>query len=95
MNMTKTEIAAGCYTVLVACLRGKETGLNGVPNGHLYSQLMGAMDFEHYTSLIELMKSSGLITETGHLLQSTPKGETMFAQLHAIYSEVAVKKEGA
>ena len=40
----------------------------GIPNGHLYAQVMGKMSFDQYQDMIETMKRMGLIKEENHLL---------------------------
>lgn len=42
--------------------------LKGVPSSHLYARLMGYMDLATYTKVIETLKRSGLVKESGHLL---------------------------
>lgn len=37
--------------------------LRSVPSGHLYAQLMGRMDFETYTKIIDRLKGAGLVAE--------------------------------
>lgn len=45
--------------------------LGEVPSGHLYSQIMGAMDLREYESIIALLKRTGLVAESGNLLTWT------------------------
>ncbi len=85
--MTKTQIAAGIYTVLTACKRGQGTANKGVPNGHCYAQLMEHFDLEQWTKLIAAMKEGGMINETNHLLQITPPGEAILEKLEEVYAE--------
>ena len=44
----------------------RESG--GIPNGHLYAQVMGKMSFDQYQDMIETMKKMSLIKEENHLL---------------------------
>ncbi len=40
-----------------------------IPSGHLYAQLMGHMDLERYTSIINILKNVELVKEDGfHML---------------------------
>lgn len=43
--------------------------LKEVPNGHLYAQLMGVLDFPAYERIIGLLKRRGLVSESGNLLK--------------------------
>lgn len=38
--------------------------LGSIPSGHLYAQVCSHMDLQTYTSFIERIKGSGLVTET-------------------------------
>lgn len=98
---TKSDVAAALWVVLGAIIESKSNtlllgipnGHLGIPNGHLYAQLMNEFDIEQWTKLVALMKDSGLVTETNHLLQSTPKGEALWKQLDQIYAEAKQKQE--
>lgn len=87
--MSKDKIAAALFAVLTACIRAKAAPLNGVPNGHLYAELMGHFELEEWNKLISLFTSSGLITKTNHLLKITANGEKVHAELEKIFAEGA------
>ena len=42
--------------------------LGSVPSGHLYAQLMGHLNLDQYNQIIGVLKSSGLVSESNHLL---------------------------
>jgi hypothetical protein len=42
--------------------------LGSVPSGHLYARLMGYMDIEAYTEVIQALKRAGVVSERDHLL---------------------------
>ena len=42
--------------------------LGEVPSGHLYAHLMSKLSLEQYEQVIGVLKQSGLITESNHLL---------------------------
>jgi hypothetical protein len=46
----------------------KESGDNGIPSGHLYSALTGHMDLETYQRIIDILKRTGKVSESGYLL---------------------------
>lgn len=93
---SKTAIAAIFYTILTALKIAKENKplYGGIPNGHLYAQLMNQFSLDQWISIVEAMKQSGLITESNHLLKITDRGEDMHKELDAIYTEAKLKLEG-
>ena len=44
----------------------------GIPNGHLYAQVMGKMSFDQYQNMIETMKKMSLIKEENNFLTYIP-----------------------
>ena len=64
--VTETQKKAVVETVLAVAEAIKSLG--SVPSGHLYARLMGHMNLESYTKVIELLKNAGLVKESGHLL---------------------------
>ena len=46
-----------------------EAGDRGIPSGHLYAVVMGAVNIEEYTAAIGLLKKADLVSEKGHLLR--------------------------
>jgi hypothetical protein len=96
---TKSEIAAMLYTVLTALSEAKITGgINGgIPNGHLYAQLMGHIDIGAWNLLIESMasgnrKSGPLITQENYLLKITERGEFVLRELDTVYNSVKTQE---
>ncbi len=49
----------------------KETGVNGIPSGHLYAMLMGYISVETYQIIINYLVQAKKITNVSHLLKST------------------------
>ena len=41
----------------------------GTPSGHLYASLMNVVSFDKYCSMINVLKSAGIIVEKGNLLK--------------------------
>lgn len=44
----------------------------GIPSGHLYARLMGHMTLDQYNTLIGLLKTYGMVTESGYFLTAIP-----------------------
>lgn len=65
-TVTKEEVKAALSAVMVIGNAIKELG--SVPNGHLYANLMGSMSLESYSKVIDLLKRTGLVSESNHLL---------------------------
>ena len=42
--------------------------LGSVPSGHLYAQLMGHLTLDQYNQIIGVLKNTGLVSESNHLL---------------------------
>ena len=42
---------------------------NGLPSGHLYAVLQGAMNLDIYNAIISALVTTGKITNRGHLLK--------------------------
>ena len=67
MNATKEQVKGAMAFVMAVADAIKELGT--VPNGHLYANLMGHMSLENYQKVIDLLKRSGVVTESAsHLL---------------------------
>lgn len=93
--MTKQKIYALLFIILAALDEEKETPpLRGVPNGHLYTALMTEVDIDQWNLIIKFAKDSGLLTESGHLLRITPKGEELEQKLTAIYAGAKLGPDG-
>lgn len=65
------EAALGTIQAIAETIRD----LGEVPSGVLYARLMGTLPLHDYNRVIDILKRSGLVTETpGHLLRwSGPK----------------------
>ena len=40
-----------------------------IPSGHLYSIVMGTLSLESYNAVINCLKNTGLVSESGHVLK--------------------------
>ena len=69
MKMTKEQAHAAVEIVRALADTIRELGT--VPSGVLYSNVLGTLSLEQYQSVIRLLKNSGLVSETGHLLRWT------------------------
>ena len=54
--------------VMVSCIAEAIREAGPIPSGVLYSALMGHMDLATYSRMIVLLKDSGLLHESNHLL---------------------------
>jgi hypothetical protein len=63
MENTKSVNTKAALLVLTAVAETIRE-LGSVPSGHLYATLMGRMDFEAYTKMLDTLKGAGLITES-------------------------------
>ena len=61
MTSTKQDTKAALQIVMAVAEAIRE--LKRVPNGHLYAQLMGKMSLESYSSIITILKNTGLVEE--------------------------------
>jgi hypothetical protein len=43
--------------------------LREVPSGHLYAQVMNRLSLQEYQVIIDVLKESGFITESNHVLK--------------------------
>jgi hypothetical protein len=43
--------------------------LGEIPSGHLYAQVMNIIPLSEYNEVIAILKESGKVTETNHLLK--------------------------
>jgi len=69
--LTEKQYQAQVNAVIQAvfAVRDAIKELGEVPSGHLYAQLMGDMSLDTYNQIISLLKKSGKVTESGHLLK--------------------------
>ena len=49
----------------------KESGKQGIPEGHLYAMVMDIMSLETFNSIINLLVEAGKVIRVGHLLTAT------------------------
>jgi hypothetical protein len=64
---TKDDVKAALAVVAAVTETIRELG--EVPSGHLYARLMGRMSLETYNQIIQTIKNTGLVSETGHVLK--------------------------
>jgi hypothetical protein len=67
-TQTPTKEAQAVIQVIFA-VRDAIKELKEVPSGHLYASLMSKMSLESYMQIIDLLKKSGKVTESGNLLK--------------------------
>lgn len=67
MQTTKEQVKASVDMALAVADAIRELG--EVPSGHLYARLMGHMDIDAYSQMIELLKDAKVITVTNHLIK--------------------------
>lgn len=67
ISMTPQQKNAALQIITVVSEAIRE--LKEVPSGVLYSQLMGHMSLDQYNQIIGLIKRTGLVTESNHLLK--------------------------
>lgn len=53
---------------IVAAIGKAIADLGSVPSGHLYANVMGHMDMETYTKVINMLKKANLVKESNNLL---------------------------
>lgn len=69
MTTLTAEQALALFDVLKAVTEAiKGTGKQGLPNGHLYAQVMGSVSLDAYNSIIAMIKKAGLIKEEFNVL---------------------------
>lgn len=66
---TAREVRAGQLLTLAVAEAIREAG--EIPSGTLYAMLLGRIDIHGYTKMLAILKSSGLVAETNHLLRWT------------------------
>lgn len=67
---TMTQQQAAAWLVIAAIRDAiREAGPNGVPSGHLYAALSGRLSLDVYTEIIHVLKSTRVVTESGHVLR--------------------------
>ena len=70
-SMTKAEALRGVVEVYLETIREatKKSELKGIPDGVLYSVVMGQdIELETHLTIVEVLKEAGLVEEKNHLL---------------------------
>ena len=67
MTVTKEQLSAGIETIRVIADTIRDLGT--VPSGELYAHVMEHLTIQQYTKVIDILKRTGLVTESGHLLR--------------------------
>lgn len=62
---------AGAAVEIIMAVAEAIRSLKSVPSGHLYARLMGSLTLDDYQSIIGVLKRTGLVSESGHLLTWT------------------------
>lgn len=78
MHVTSTLRPMTASAALVIAIGETIRDLGSVPSGHLYARVMDKMSLTVYNSCIEILKTAGVVEESGHLLTwiGPAKGET-------------------
>ncbi len=87
--MDRNKFNALTYVVLKALANAKAAPSGGVPNGHLYAQLMGEVNIDQWNRFVELMVVSGVVAQSNYFLTILPKGESLLGSINQIYAEAA------
>ncbi len=67
--MNETSSASIVSAVSICAAIGETIReLGSVPSGILYANLMGKMNLDQYQKVIALLKRTGLVTESNHVL---------------------------
>lgn len=66
MTVTKQNVQSAIQIAKAVADTIREAG--SVPSGHLYAVLCGLLTLEQYQRVIEVLKSTGLVIESNHLL---------------------------
>jgi hypothetical protein len=78
-NETTSKTSQTVFAILETIYLGtKKNPKFGIPSGTLYALAMSHTNLEEYTSILDVMKRSGLVTEKNFLLTATPKLVTVF-----------------
>lgn len=62
---------AGAAVEIIMAVAEAIRSLKSVPSGHLYARLMGSMTLDDYQAVIGVLKRTGLVSESAHLLTWT------------------------
>ena len=92
--MTKPELNALIATVIVTIDDGRASILGGIPSGHLYAQLMDRVDIDTWLAITSHLKDAGLVTESHHLLTTTPTGTAMATRIRDLLTTAEREAQG-
>ena len=68
-QVSKEQVRAVTAVVLAVADTVRELG--EVPSGVLYANLEGSLSLEHFNKVVGLLKESGCVEETNHVLKWT------------------------
>lgn len=51
--------------------------LKEVPNGHLYTRMMGHLSLDEHNRIIQVLKDAGVVTESNYLLKWVGPGKEL------------------
>ena len=68
--MTETQMQVHAFIEMAEAIAEaiEASGPRGVPSGHLYAAVMGAMDLTTYEAIIAALTKSGRVTQSGFVL---------------------------
>lgn len=69
---------------LIAMARIAAHGRTGMPAGHLYAEMMVSSSFEEFQEVVQLLKFTKWVTESGHVLTATKVGMDIAKQVQSI-----------
>ena len=67
------EIAYWGYLLNTLLAVVTEAGNQGVPSGHVYAQLMGAVSLDNYERAVRILTAAGRVELKGNVLKLAPK----------------------
>jgi len=84
--MTRQEANA----ILCAILCAADSTPGGAPEGVMYAALMNRCDLPTFRAVLDIARGAGLVTSSGFVVRTTPKGHDMVQSI-----EAAMRKAGA
>lgn len=70
-TVTKADVVSAIQFIKTIYECVAAAGPQGIPSGHLYAQLMGALSLESYERAVAMLVKTKLVKSEGHLLTAT------------------------
>lgn len=67
MSVTKEQIASHLKVIQTFTEAIREAG--SIPSGYLYAMVMDKTDLNNYNRIIDMLKRTGLVSESNHVLK--------------------------